>query len=84
MSFTDSLTVEILGGLATAVFLGFIVAWRDARASIARHDREVQALEEDLNRFLRDRARLLRVEKAAALADKRVRSGGRDQSRNAG
>lgn len=76
MSFWESLTVEVLGGVATAIFLGVIVAWRDARASVERHDREVQALDEDLNRFMRDRDRLLRAEKNAELADARARNGG--------
>lgn len=64
MDFLPSLAVEIVGGIATAGVLAALVAFRDGVGRIEAHDHEVRALNEDAERFIRDRDRVLGVELA--------------------
>lgn len=66
VSFGEALAVEVLGGGTTAGLLGILVARRDGLTQAKGNLREVVALTEDAERFIRDRDRLLRVELSAA------------------
>ncbi|UUY02185.1 hypothetical protein LRS13_15860 [Svornostia abyssi] len=66
MDWWSSLSVEVLGGVATAVALAVVLGLSRARSDIDGHDTQVADLQEDLRRWLRDRDRLATTEASKA------------------
>jgi hypothetical protein len=67
MGFGLSLLVEVLGGVATAILLGVVIVSREASTEVGSHDREAHAISEDAQRYIRDRNRVLHIERALSI-----------------